>query len=156
MNLTLRGFPALENLAFRVPEAGVNDAEFAGLLNSISSLRFSTLTLDVGARERRCTQGGVTQSQLFLAEMKALDLPISRLAAWILRRTGRRSTLIVLANNPTAVVGSLTEFQKVGNTWKGEKVIGSSRCDNYWSFAPAKDCEGQIPDDSVLRSINVY
>jgi hypothetical protein len=99
---------------------------------------------------------GGAQIRLFLGEMRMLDLPMSRLADRTLCRTGRRSTLILLANNPAAVVGSLTEFQKVGNTWKGERVIGSSGSDTYWSFAPAKDCKGQIPDDSILRSINVY
>ena len=84
--------------------------------------------------------------------MKALDSPLSRLGVRTFLRTGRRATLILLANNPTAVAGSFTEFQNVGNTWKGEKVIRSGGRDNYWSFVAAKDCqlEGRIPDYSVL------
>lgn len=136
-------------------EVGMNDADLPGLLDSISSSRFSTLTLDVSARERRCAEGGSVQRRLFFGEMRVLDLPLSRLAARTLRGTGRRPTLILLANNPTAVIGPLTEFQKVGNTWKGERVIGSGGRDNYWSFIAAKDCDGQIPDDSVLRSISI-
>ena len=155
MDLTLQDFPVLENLGFGISEAGVNDADLAGLLDSILSLRFSALVLDVSAREKRCAKGGSAQNQLFFGEMRALDFPLFRLATRTFQGTGRRPTLILLANNPTAVVRSLVEFQKVGNTWKGERVIGSDGRDIYWSLTAARDCEGQIPDDSVLNFISV-
>lgn len=153
MNLRLQDFPVLEQLGFRMPEVGIDDDDLAEFLDSISSPRFFTLTLDVSARERRCVESGGAQNQLFFEEMKALDQPLSRLAARAFERTGRSFTLVLLANNPTAIVGSLTEFQKVGNTWKGERVVGAGGRDFYWSFAAGKDYKGSIPDDSVLSTI---
>ena len=157
MNLSLQDFPVLENLAFRIPEVGTNDVDLTGILDSISSFRFSAVALNVSARERRCVESGGAYLRRFFEEMKALDWPLSRLAARTLCRTGRRTTLVLLANNTAAVAETLTEFQKVGNTWKGEKVFGSGGRGNYWSFIAAKDCqlEGQSPDDSVISSINI-
>ena len=134
---------------------GIGGAKLAGLLDSISSLRLSLLALDVGSRERRCADRGDTQTKQFFREMKALDWPLYRLANRALQGTGKRFTLILLANNPAAISGSFTEFQKVGNTWKGERLIGSKSCDYYWTFMAAKNGEDRTSDGSVLRFINV-
>jgi len=157
LSLTLKGFQVLETLAFRMPEVGINGADLAGLLDSISSLQFSTFALDVSAREKQCTGGGDAHRQAFLGEMNALDRPLSRLAARTWWGTGRRVTLVLIAKNTNAVLGSLAEFQQAGNTWKGEKIIGGPGRDNYWTFVAAKDCQlkNQIPDDSVLACIDL-
>lgn len=136
-------------------EDGISGYKLAVFLDSISSLRFSLLALDLGSRERRGADRGDTQTKRFLGEMKALDWPLRRLANRALQGIGKRFTLILLANGPTAIAGSFTEFQKVGNTWKGERSIGGGSHDYYWTFAAAKDCEDQTADDSVLRFVNV-
>ena len=136
-------------------ESGINGVELSWLLDSISSLRFSLLALDVGGREKRSADRGDTQAKQFLGEMKALDRPLYRLANRALQGTGKRFTLILLANSPAAVTGAFPEFQKVGNTWKGERLIGGGSCDYYWTFTAAKDCEDQTVDDSALRFLNI-
>jgi hypothetical protein len=89
--------------------------------------------------------------------MTPLDWPLSRLATRTFWKTGRRVTLTLLANNPTAAVEPLTEFMKVGNAWKGERVIGVPGSDYYWSFLAAKDCQfgSGTFDNSVLDSLIV-
>ena len=136
-----------------MPAFCTNDAGLVGLLDSISSPRFSAFALDVSAREKRCTEAGSAENQLFFKVMRALDLPLSNLATRTFRGTGRRTTLVLLANNPDAIVRSLTEFRKVGNTWKGEKAIGRHGRYDYWSFIAAEDCEDQVPDESILYSV---
>ena len=136
-------------------ESGISGVELAGLLDSISSLRFSILAVDVGGREKQSTDRGDTRAERFIGEMKVLDRPLCRLANRALQGTGKRFTLILLANDPTAVTGAFLEFQKVGNTWKGEKLIGGGSYDYYWTFMAAKDREDQTVDDSVLRFINI-
>lgn len=133
---------------------GISGAKLARLLDSISSPRFSLLALDVGNRERRRADRGDTQTKRVFREMRALDRSLHRLANRTLQRTGKILTLILLANDPAAIAGSFVEFRKVGNIWKGEKLIGS-RYDYYWTFTAAKDCEDQTADDSVLRFINI-
>ena len=154
-SITLHTFNVLESFAFKMTESGIGGVELAELLDSISSLRFSLLALDVGGPERRTADRGDTQTGRFFGEMKTLDRPLYRLANRALQGTGKKFTLILLANNPTALIGAFPEFQKVGNTWKGEKLVGGGSYDYYWTFAAAKDCEEQTADDSVLKFINI-
>jgi len=91
----------------------------------------------------------------FFDEMKALDLSLRRLAIRVLEGSGKRFTLILLAGNPAAASRSFTEFQRVGNTWEGEKVIGNrTGNDYYWTFRPAKDCEDPKIDEGALRFLS--
>ena len=150
-SITLHAFHLLESLAFEMTEEGINGVQLARVLDSISSLNFSLLALDVCSREKRQADCRDAQTKGFLGEMKALDQPLCRLANRALQGTGERFTLILLANNPNAVHGSFAEFRKVGNTWKGAKLIGSRGY--YWTFEAAKDCEDRSLDDSVLRFI---
>lgn len=133
---------------------GIRGVELADLLNSVSSRQLSVLALDVTGRECRYDDiGGV--SKKFFDEMKALDLPLRRLATRALEGSGKRLTLLLLARNPAAASRSFTEFQRVGNTWEGEKVIRSSTGnDYYWTFRPARDCEDPRVDEPVLRFLN--
>lgn len=84
-------------------------------------------------------EGGDLQIKQFFGEMKALDWALGRLASRVFQGTGKRFTLVLLANSPTAVAASFAEFQKVGNTWKGEAIIGGGGHDHLWSFTAAKD-----------------
>ena len=154
-SVTLHTFNVLKRFAFTMTESGVSGAELAMLLDSISSLRFSLLALDVCGRERRSADRGDIQAKQFFGEMKELDRPLSRLANRTLQGTGKRFTLILLANSPVAITGAFPEFQMVGNTWKGERLIGGRSCDYYWTFTAAKGCEDQTVDDSPLRFLNI-
>lgn len=134
---------------------GIRGAELAELLNSISSRQFFVLLLDVSGRECRYADNGGVLMMNFFDEMKVLDLSLRRLATRALEGSGRRFTLILLANNPASASRSFTEFQQLGNTWEGAKVIGSNTAnDYYWTFRPAKGCEGQGVDEAVLRFLN--
>jgi len=152
-NITLHTFHVLKHFGFKMADGGINGTQLAGLLDSITSLRFSLLALDISDREKQPMGHGGVQPKQFFEEMKALDLPLFRLAKRILQGTGERFTLILLANGPNTVAGSFTEFQKVGNTWKGERLIGGGSCGYYWTFTAAKDCKDKTPDDSVLRFV---
>lgn len=134
---------------------GIGGGELARLLDSISSLMFSLLALDVSNREKRCTGREDTRTKQFLGEMKALDSPLCRLANRAWHGTGKRFTLILLANDPTSVAGSFVEFQKVGNIWRGAKLIGSRGRDYYWTSTAATDSEDHEVDESVLGFVNV-
>ena len=140
---------------FKTTRVGVRGVELADLLNSIPSRRLSTLALDVGGRESRHTDREGVLTGSFFEEMKVLDLPLRRLAIQALEGSGKRFTLILFARNPAVVSRLFTEFRQVGNTWEGEKVIGSSTGnDYYWTFRPAKDCEDPGIDEAVLRFLS--
>jgi hypothetical protein len=153
--ITFQAFNVLERLAFKMTDNGIGGGELARLLNSISSLVFSLLALDVSNREKRCTGREDTPTKQFLGEMKALDSPLRRLANRALHGTGKRFTLILLANDPTTVAGPFVEFQKVGNIWKGEKLIGSRSRDYYWTSTAATESEDHKVEESVLGFVNV-
>ena len=153
-NITLEAFNVLERLAFKMTGNGISGSELARLLDSISSLTFSIIVLDVSDREEGChADCGDTLMKQFLGEMKLLDWLLRRLANRALQGTGRRFTLILIANNPAAVTGSFTEFQRVGNTWKGAKITGGEKGDYYWTSTTAADSEGQIVDESMLSFV---
>ena len=135
---------------------GINGGELAKLLDSISSLTFSVLALDVENREKRCTDREGALQVRFLEEMKALDWPLRRLANRVMQRTGKRFALILLASDPAALAGSFVEFQKVGNVWKGAKIIEDGKHDYYWTFTAATDSKDQTVDESVLTFVNVF
>lgn len=140
---------------FKTTPVGVCGVELADLLNSIPSRRLSTLALDVSGRESRHTDHEGVLTKGFFEEMKALDLPLRRLAIRALEGSGKRFTLILFARNPAVVSRSFTEFRRVGNTWEGEKVIGSStENDHYWTFRPAEDCEDPGMDGAVLEFLS--
>jgi len=133
---------------------GISGGQLARLLDSISSLMFSLLALDVSDREKRCTDRKDATTKRFLGEMKALDWPLRRLANRAFHGTGKRFTLILLANDPSAVAGSFAELQKVGNIWKGAKLIGSGSCGYYWTSTAATDYEDQTAEESVLSFVD--
>ena len=154
--ITLQTFNVLKRLAFKMTKGGIGGGELARLLNSISSLVFSLLALDVSDREKRRTDRSEdSTTKRFLEEMKALDSPLRRLANGALYGTGKRFTLILLANDPAAVAGSFAEFQKVGNIWKGAKLIEGQSCDYYWTPMAATDSDDQTVEESVLSFVNV-
>lgn len=131
---------------------GIRGVELADLLDSISSRRLSVIALDVGGRESRYANNEGVLTKKFFDEMKVLDLPLRRLATQILEGSGKRFTLILFGRNPAAASRSFTEFQLVGNTWEGEKVIGNGTGnDYYWTFRPAKSCEDSSIDEVALR-----
>ena len=155
-NITLEAFNVLERLAFKMTGNGISGSELARLLDSISSLTFSIIVLDVSDREEGCRANcGDAPMEKFLDEMKALDLPLCRLANRTLRETGRRFSLMLLANDPAAVAGSFREFQEVGNTWKGAKLIRGGKKNYHWSSITATDSESQTIDESVLSFVKV-
>ena len=155
-NITLQTFNVLERLAFRMSDDGINVGELAGLLDSISSLTFSVLALDVESREKRCTDPEGDLKIRFLEEMKALDWPLRRLANRVMQGTGKRFALILLANDPAALAGSFGEFRKVGNIWKGAKVVEDGKHNYYWTSTVATDSKDQTADESVLSFVNVF
>lgn len=140
---------------FKTTRIGVRGVELANLLNSIPSRRLSILALDVSGRESRHTDHEGVLTKDFFEEMKALDLPLRRLAIQALEESRKRFTLILFARNPAVVSSLLTEFRRVGNTWEGERVIGSSTgSDYYWTFRPAKDCKDPGIDEAVLKFLS--
>ena len=152
----MRTFNTLEGLAFKMTAVGIRGVELANVLNSIPSRQLSVLALDVCGREKRYTDLGGVLMKKFHAEMKALDLSLRRLAIQTLEGSGKRFTLILCANNPAAASRSFTEFQQVGNTWEGERVIGSGAGNNYyWTFRSAKDCKDAGIDETVLRFLTI-
>lgn len=136
-------------------ENGIGGDRLAGLLDSISSLTFSLLALDVSSRERWLRSRGIASKERFFGEMRALDRPLHKLANRGLQGTGERFTLIVLANDPSAVAQSFVEFRKVGNIWKGAKVIRSEGHNFYWTSAAATNSEDKTVGESVLSFVNV-
>jgi len=131
---------------------GIRGVELANLLDSISSRQLSVLALDVCGRENRYANHRGVLTKKFFDEMKALDLSLRRLAMRVLEGSGKRFTLILLASNPGAASEPFTEFRQVGNTWEGERVIGSrTGNDYYWTFRPAKDWENPEIDEGALR-----
>lgn len=121
--------------------------EVAGLVGSITSARLRIFALGFGDRDTRPGRG--------MEGIGPLDKPLSEVARRAYRETGERITLILVANNPSGLVEGLPEFRKVGNTWRGERVIGSSRNDQLWSFLPASESECQGIDESILDFIEL-
>ena len=140
---------------FRTTRNGIRGPELADLLNSIPSRRLTILALDVGGRESRHTDHEAVLAEAFFEEMKTLDMPLRRLATRALEGSGKRFTLILFARNPAVLSRSFVEFQQVGNTWEGERVIGrGARDDYYWTFRPAKDRRDLGIDEAVLRFLS--
>lgn len=161
-NIALKTFNVLEGLAFKMTHTGVCGTGLAELLDSISSPHFSILALDVGDRERHAVKTGDVLMKKLLDEVKVMDPPLCNLATRAFEGVGKRFTLILLGDNPTAFTRSFAGFHEVGNTWEGEKVVedgrketGNGRCDHYWTFRPARGCEAGAVDESVLSFVDV-
>ena len=134
---------------------GICGAGLIRLLDSISSPQFSVLILDVSDRETRPAESEGVLMEKLLDEVKMMDSSLCRFATSLLNGIGKRFTLILLGNKPATVARSLTKFREVGNTWEGERVIGGGKCDHYWTFRPARGCEAEVVDETVLSVVDL-
>lgn len=140
----------LKTLAFDM-RGGVQMEEVVGWVSSITSTRLAVFALDFGDRGARSTGSGDS-----LGKIKPLDQPLSELARRVYGETGKRLTLVLVANNPCGLVAGLPEFRRVGNVWRGERVINDANTKNhFWSFLAATESECQEVDESVLDYLRV-
>ena len=143
---------ALRGLAIK-PEDGACLEEVAAVLNSIIS-EVTVLALEFGNKgETQPHHDAPSENQL--DKIGILDRPLSKLARRVYMETGKRLTLILIANNPPYLVERLPDFREVGNTWKGERVIGGHPNDHLWSFLAATESEQSEVDDSVLTCVRM-
>ena len=129
---------------------GVCGIQLARILDSISSLHFSLLVLEVSELERRFAENRGTPKKQFLDGMKAMDHSLCGLATRVHKGIGKRFTLILLGRNPMVIARPFAEFLEVGNIWLGERLVGDGRPDYYWTLWPARGCEVGEVDESVL------
>lgn len=131
---------------------GVRGAEFAQILDSISSPRFSALTLSLGDRERCFVERGRAFAQRFLDEIGAIDCSLHRLAAGVFEQVGKRFTLVLLGDNPAVIATSFVQFSEVGDIWEGERAVGACRSGHRWTFRPAN---GRKVGETLEKPMNL-
>ena len=143
---------ALKGLAINL-EDGTGLEDVAAVLNSIIS-EITVLALEFGGKVETGAPNDV-RSASPLEGVEILDRPLSRLARRVLWETGKRLTLILIGDDPLDLLERLPDFREVGNTWKGERVIGGHRTDHLWSFLAAAESEQLEIDDSVLTCVRM-